>query len=66
MDRMRSAGSDGQAEGMKMAREILDQCIHLVSGVYVMPSFDRYEPAAELVRSIRDLFEIRQAVATSS
>jgi homocysteine S-methyltransferase len=64
LQRMRNAGSDGQAEGMKMAGEILDQCIHLVSGVYVMPSFDRYEPAADLVRSIRELFQSRHTAAT--
>jgi homocysteine S-methyltransferase len=64
LQRMRNAGSDGQAEGMKMASEILDQCVHLVSGVYVMPSFDRYEPAAELVRSIRELFKSRPAAVT--
>jgi homocysteine S-methyltransferase len=65
LGRMRGAGSDGQVEGIKMAREILDQCIHLVSGVYVMPSFDRYEPAAELVRAIRDLFETTRVVTAA-
>jgi homocysteine S-methyltransferase len=66
LGRMRNAGSDGQAEGMKMAQEILDQCLHLVSGVYVMPSFDRYEPAAELVCAIRALFTTRGAVGATA
>jgi homocysteine S-methyltransferase len=51
--RMRGAGTDGQAEGMRIALEILDACMHLVSGIYIMPTFGRYEPAAELVRLLR-------------
>jgi homocysteine S-methyltransferase len=51
--RMRAAGTEGQAEGMAIALEVLDACLHLVSGVYIMPTFGRYEPAAELVRTLR-------------
>jgi len=51
--RMRAAGTNGQAEGMRIALEILDACLHLVAGVYIMPTFGRYEPAADLVRLLR-------------
>jgi homocysteine S-methyltransferase len=51
--RMRAAGADGQAEGMAITRELLAAAMHLVSGVYVMPTFGRYEQAAELVRQLR-------------
>jgi len=51
--RMRQAGAEGQTVGMELAMETLDACLHLVTGVYIAPSFDRYEPAAELVRILR-------------
>jgi homocysteine S-methyltransferase len=53
LTRMRGAGTDGQAEGLRIALETLDACLHLVTGVYIMPTFGRYEPAAELVRTLR-------------
>ena len=36
-----------------MALEFLEQVRSLVAGTYIMPSFGRYEQAAELVRRIR-------------
>jgi methionine synthase / methylenetetrahydrofolate reductase(NADPH) len=51
--RMRTAGTDGVAEGLRIALETLDACLHLVTGVYIMPTFGRYEPAADLVRTLR-------------
>ncbi|MDB5074411.1 MAG: 5-methyltetrahydrofolate S-homocysteine methyltransferase [Chloroflexi bacterium] len=51
--RMHAAGSDGQAEGLRIAQEMLQACLHLVAGVYIMPAFQRYEPAAELIRLLR-------------
>jgi homocysteine S-methyltransferase len=59
LSRMQAAGSDGQAEGLRIALELLDACLPLVAGVYIMPTFQRYEPAAELVRLLR----ARQAAA---
>jgi homocysteine S-methyltransferase len=53
LSRMRDAGAEGQAVGMAMAMEILEGCLHLVNGIYVVPSFQRYEPAAELIRRLR-------------
>jgi methionine synthase / methylenetetrahydrofolate reductase(NADPH) len=53
LTRMRAAGTEGQAEGLRIALETLDACLHLVTGVYIMPTFGRYEPAAELVRTLR-------------
>ncbi len=53
LERMRTAGAQGQAEGLAISRELLGACLHVVSGVYVIPTFQRYEPAAELVSQIR-------------
>jgi 5,10-methylenetetrahydrofolate reductase len=47
--RMRLAGADGRREGVKMAQELLQELRPLVQGVYLMPSFGRYEVAAEVL-----------------
>ncbi len=51
-ERMRRAGSHGIEEGIKMAQEILAQAKELVQGAYIMPSFGRYEVAAEVLSAI--------------
>lgn len=51
--RMRDAGSNGIEEGMKIAHETFAALARRVQGVYIIPSFDRYEQAAELVREFR-------------
>lgn len=53
-DRMRKAGENGIAEGLAQSRELLAETKDLVQGVYLMPSFGRYEVVAELVRWIRE------------
>jgi homocysteine S-methyltransferase len=52
-DRMRKAGENGIAEGLQQSRELLHDTRDLVQGVYLMPSFGRYEVVAELVRWLR-------------
>ena len=49
-ERMRRAGADGRREGVKMAQDLLLQLRPHVQGVYLMPSFGRYEVAAEVLR----------------
>ncbi len=51
-ERMHRAGSHGIQEGIKMAQEILAQAKDLVQGAYIMPSFGRYEVAAEVLSAI--------------
>lgn len=50
---MHDAGERGAEVGMEMAREFLFEVIAEVQGTYIMPSFGRYQVAAELVRRIR-------------
>jgi len=50
---MHDAGERGAEVGLEMARAFLFQVIAEVQGTYIMPSFGRYEMAAELVRRIR-------------
>ena len=52
-DRMREAGENGIAEGLDQSRQLLESTRELVQGVYLMPSFGRYEVVAELVRWLR-------------
>ena len=54
-ERMRAAGDAGADAGLEVAIEQIEEARALpwVSGVYVMPSFGRYEVAAALVRQIR-------------
>jgi homocysteine S-methyltransferase len=53
-ERMRQAGENGIAEGLQQSRELLHDTRDLVQGVYLMPSFGRYEVVAELVRWLRE------------
>jgi homocysteine S-methyltransferase len=50
---MRKAGENGIAEGLEQSRELMEETKDLVQGVYLMPSFGRYEVVAELVRWLR-------------
>jgi homocysteine S-methyltransferase len=50
---MNAAGDRGAEVGLELSLELLGEVDRLVQGTYVMPSFGRYEQAAELVRRIR-------------
>lgn len=56
-ERMRLAGADGRREGVKMAQELLAQLREHAQGVYIMPSFGRYEVAAEVMEVLGALPE---------
>ena len=50
---MHAAGERGSEAGLDMAEALLAATGDEVAGTYIMPSFGRYEQAAELVRRIR-------------
>ena len=50
---MHAAGERGAEVGLEMAIELMAGSEGHVSGAYIMPSFGRYELAAELVRRLR-------------
>ncbi len=58
-ERMRRAGENGIQEGLQQARELLEQTRNLVQGVYLIPSFGRYEMVADLVRMLRERTRVR-------
>jgi homocysteine S-methyltransferase len=52
--RMRLAGSDGRREGVKLAQALLQAARDVVHGIYIMPSFGRYEVAVEVLDVLGD------------
>jgi methionine synthase / methylenetetrahydrofolate reductase(NADPH) len=48
-ERMRLAGNQGRKVGVEIAQELLLEARDDVHGVYIMPSFHRYETAAEVL-----------------
>jgi homocysteine S-methyltransferase len=50
---MRGAGEAAAEVGLETALALLRDVGNAVAGTYVMPSFGRYEQAAELVRRLR-------------
>jgi homocysteine S-methyltransferase len=50
---MAAAGDRGAEVGLELSLALLEAVRSLVAGTYLMPSFGRYEQAAELVRRIR-------------
>ncbi len=52
LDRMQAAGPNGRQEGVKMARELLREVRSLIDGVYIMPSFGRYEVAVDVMEAL--------------
>jgi homocysteine S-methyltransferase len=52
-DALRAAGERGAEVGLRITEELLDAVGTRVAGTYIMPSFGRYEQAAQLVRRIR-------------
>jgi len=49
-DRMRGAGESAQQAGIEMAQQLLLEARNKVAGVYLMPSFGRYEVVAEVIK----------------
>ncbi len=54
LERMRRAGANGRQEGVRMAQELLLELKELpkVQGVYLMPSFGRYELACQVLDAL--------------
>ncbi len=51
--RMRAAGEHGHKEGLRLAQELLTQVRSLLQGVYLMPSYGRYDIVASLTRMLK-------------
>jgi homocysteine S-methyltransferase len=51
--RMRAAGEHGHEEGLKLAQELLTAARSMVQGVYLMPSYGRYDVVEGLTRTLK-------------
>jgi methionine synthase I (cobalamin-dependent)/5,10-methylenetetrahydrofolate reductase len=52
--RMKEAGEQGREEGLRLAQELLHETRHLVQGVYLMPSYGRYDIVGRLATMLRE------------
>jgi len=50
--RMKQAGEHGHEEGMRLAQELLSEARRLVQGVYLMPSYGRYDVVSQLATAL--------------
>ena len=53
LTRMKEAGANGRAIGVQVSQEILASAYDRIQGVYIMPSFGRYEMAAEVLEVLK-------------
>jgi homocysteine S-methyltransferase len=47
--RLRQAGESAPAEGVRIALELVEQMRSWAAGIYLMPQFNRYDQAAEII-----------------
>ncbi len=51
--RMRAAGEKGHEEGLKLSQELLNSARSMVQGVYLMPSYGRYDVVSALAKMLQ-------------
>jgi methionine synthase I (cobalamin-dependent)/5,10-methylenetetrahydrofolate reductase len=51
-ERMHRAGDKGLEEGIAIAREFMEQASKYVQGVYIMPPFNRFQMAANVIKGL--------------
>jgi homocysteine S-methyltransferase len=51
--RLEQAGENGPGEGVKIAIELIQQIQSYVSGVYIMPAFNRFDLVAEIIDAVK-------------
>jgi methionine synthase / methylenetetrahydrofolate reductase(NADPH) len=51
--RMRAAGDHGHEEGLKLAQELLASAQSMIQGVYLMPSYGRYDVVSKLTKMLQ-------------
>jgi homocysteine S-methyltransferase len=51
--RMKAAGERGHEEGLQVAQELLEQARGSIQGVYLQPSYRRYDVVTELIKTLR-------------
>jgi len=54
LERIRKSGDSSNEEGVKITVELINQMKGHVHGAYIMPAFNRYDLAAEIVEAIKE------------
>lgn len=52
-ERMRLAGADGRAEGLRIAQEVWQEVTDIARGVYLLPPFGRPDVCVEFLNAVR-------------
>lgn len=53
MEKMRNSGEKGAQTGIALTVDVIEQIRPMVQGVYLMPAFNRYDHAAEIIEAIK-------------
>jgi homocysteine S-methyltransferase len=51
--RLREAGEKAPQEGVRIALELIEQMQPWAAGIYLMPAFNRYDLAADIVEGLK-------------
>lgn len=51
--RMTNAGGEGVREGIRITTELVEQIKAWAQGIYIMPQFNRYDVAAEMIDAVK-------------
>lgn len=54
-DRMASAGERAAQTGIEIAFELIQQMAEIAQGIYLMPAFNRFDYAAEIIERVRKM-----------
>jgi 5,10-methylenetetrahydrofolate reductase len=58
----RYEGEAARAEGVEIAKELLDEAVQLFKGIYLMTPFHYYEMTAELTKYVHEVTRVDRAV----
>lgn len=53
LERVERAGENSSSEGIKIAIELVEQIRPYVQGIYLMPPFNRFDYAAEIIEAVK-------------
>ena len=54
-DRIAAAGERAAQTGIDIAFELIEQMANFAQGIYLMPAFNRFDYAAEIIEKVRRL-----------
>jgi methionine synthase I (cobalamin-dependent)/5,10-methylenetetrahydrofolate reductase len=55
-EKMRQAGENGMQQGIEIAWELIEYAYPHFAGIYIMPPFNKYQIAVELIKRVQERF----------